>query len=256
MRSRSGEITALLASVLLAPALLTRLGGADATVAGPADDAVVRHGAEVFQATCAACHGSDGTGRAGSGIDAGPSLVGLPVAAVDVVLRTGRMPIARPELGVRVDRLGDEDRESLLTWMRARLDLPGTIPRPGAGDATRGLEPFVRHCAACHGAGGTGGVAGGGTFVPAIAGVDPVTIVEAIRVGPFEMPAFSPAVLDDDTAADIAAYLMESGTGRRTLLGLDEIDPVGVAVAAAVLLAAAVAVLRAVANRPASQEES
>lgn len=250
MRAGAGEGGALLLAVFLFPAVLGLLGREDAAVAGEGDGSAARQGAAVFQATCAACHGTDGSGRDGTGVDAGPPLVGLPVAYVDLVVRTGRMPIARPELGVRVDRLAADDRTSLLAWMRPALDLTGTIPRPGPGEASRGLEPFVRHCAACHGAGGTGGVAGGGTFVPAIAGADAVTVVEALRVGPFEMPAFSEAVLDDEAAADIAAYLGAAEASPRTLLGLGALDPVGAAVAAVVLLAAALALLLVVARRP------
>jgi ubiquinol-cytochrome c reductase cytochrome c subunit len=239
-----------LAALLLANFLTgtgTAVGQTD--VVTEPDDAMVRRGAAVFQSTCAACHGTVAQGRSGTGVTAAPSLDDVPVAYVDLVLRTGVMPIAYPDLGVREEQLGDTDREAVVAWMRQRFALPGTIPQPGAGSAAGGLEPFVRHCAACHGVGGVGGVAGGGTFVPAIRGLDPVTIAEAARVGPFAMPAFSEEVLDDRAVEDIAAYLAHAEQGPRTLLGMREVDQVGTAVAGAVLVGALVLLLRVVAPR-------
>lgn len=248
MRARSGAVVPILVVVLVATAAASRSSGAEGGV-DAADDPRLHRGGAVFQANCAACHGTGAEGRAGTGVEAGPPLTDLPVAYIDLVLRTGRMPIARPEAGVLAQRLGDDDREALVAWMRERFGLPGAIPDPGPGDAGRGLAPFVRHCAACHGAGGAGGVAGGGTFVPAIAGHDAVTVVEALRVGPFEMPAFSDELVDDDTAADIAAYLDAADDTPRTTLGLQELHPVGTAIAAGTLLLAGAGVVRLVARR-------
>lgn len=254
MRAGSGATIPIAAALMVAGVV----GGspADGAPDPTGGDEEQRHrGGVVFHASCAACHGTSGEGGAGSGIAAGPAIDDLPVAAIDLVLRTGRMPIARPELGVLEDHLDDADREAVVAFMQDRFDLPGAVPRPGVGDASRGLDPFVRHCAACHGAAGAGGVAGGGTFVPAIAGRDPVTIVAALRVGPFEMPAFNEALIDDRTAADIAAYLEEADQAPRTFLGLRELDPVGVAGAATVLVAVAAALLGALARRRTPGEE-
>lgn len=252
MRPGRGGVGVLLAVLLTGIALGVRPSG----VAAQTEVVDTQRGHAVFQASCAACHGSLAQGRDGAGVAAGPALQDVPVAYVDLVLRTGRMPIAAPELGVRADHLDDADRGALVAWMRQRFELPGDIPAPGTGDAARGLAPFVRHCASCHGGGGVGGVAGGGTFVPAITGSDPVTVVEALRVGPFEMPAFSEAVIDDRAAADIAAYLHEADAAPRTLLGLEAIDPVGTAVASAVLLGVAVGLVRHVARRSGEGEPS
>lgn len=239
--------SALLAVLVAVLVAATVVGGRLASASAQED--LVRRGGVVFQTNCAACHGTEARGRAGTGSDAGPSLRDLPLPYVDLAVRTGRMPIAAPELGVLADRLDDEERVALVTWMAAELGLGGSIPEPGRGDAARGLEPFVRHCASCHGAGGVGGVAGGGTRVPAIAGADAVTIVEALRVGPGEMPAFSDALVDDETAADIAAYLDAADEAPRTALGLQEVDPVAAALAAVAVVVAALGVVRAVGHR-------
>lgn len=254
MRAGSGATIPITAALLVA----ALVGGAPADGAQDAtgdEDERHQRGGVVYHASCAACHGTSGTGGAGTGVAAGPAIDDVPVAAVDLVLRTGKMPIARPELGVLEDQLDDADREAVVAFMQDRFDLPGSLPRPGVGDASRGLDPFVRHCAACHGAAGAGGVAGGGTFVPDIAGRDPVTIVEALRVGPFEMPAFNEALIDDRTAADIAAYLDEANGAPATFLGLRELDPVGIAGASTVLVVAAAGLLRVLGRRRPRREE-
>lgn len=214
---------------------------------------VLGRGAAVFQRTCAACHGQHAGGRPGTGVDAGPPIDDVEIAYVDLVLRTGRMPIAVREIGVRTERLTAADRVAVVAWMTDQFELPGTLPQPGTGDAGRGLDPFVEHCAACHGAGGTGGVAGGGTFVPPIDGRDPIVIAEAARVGPFAMPAFSQELLPDDTLDDVIAYLEEADTAPRSLLGLREVDEVGTGIAVVVLLGAALGLVHLVADRPGSE---
>lgn len=238
---------------MLALALLQgRLRGGDAALAqaGEPSDEMLDRGATVFQRTCAACHGMQAGGQPAAGDDAGPAIGDVDVARIDLVLRTGRMPIPSPRLGVRADHLDDADREAVVAWMRDRFELPGELPEPGVGQASRGLAPFVRNCAGCHGTGGSGGVAGGGTFVPSIRGHDPVAIAEATRVGPFEMPPFSDTLIDDGELADIISYLDEADTAPRTFLGLREVDAVGVAFAVVVLVAAAIGVLHLVSDRP------
>lgn len=208
----------------------------------------LRRGAGLFQRTCAACHGMRGQGRPGAGVTAGPPIDDVEVAYVDLVLRTGRMPIAHREAGVREQRLGDRDRVAVTAWMREAFGLPGGIPTVVRGDAGAGLDHYVRHCAACHGAGGEGGVAGGATFVPGIRGSDALTVAEAVRVGPFAMPAFSEEILTPREVGDVVAYLDEAGSASRTLAGLHAVDPVATGIASLVLVAGVVGVVRGIAR--------
>lgn len=187
----------------------------------------VARGGEVFQATCAACHGTRLTGSPAAGRLDGGALVDTDLALVDLTLRTGRMPIAAPSLGVRVEELSDDDREAVLAYLVETFGLTGTIPEVGVGDASRGQERYIRNCAACHGAAADGGISGANVRVPGLVGLDPVAIAEAVRVGPFEMPAFDAAVLDDEAVADIAAYLGVVDAAPRTALGVRELDQVG-----------------------------
>jgi ubiquinol-cytochrome c reductase cytochrome c subunit len=208
------------------------------------DDAVAERGAGLYQANCAACHGTVAEG--GPGLDAdtsGPALDETDIAFIDMTLRTGRMPYASRAAGVLREELDDDEREAVVAWMADRFDLPGEIPEVGEGDASRGQELYVRNCAACHGAAGDGGISGGAVTVPPIDGLDPVATVEATRVGPFEMPGFSEQVLDDQQVADIAAFVEETAEGERTLLGLHEVDEVVAALFAGLLALATLVVL-------------
>lgn len=180
-------------------------------------------GSLLYTQHCARCHGPSGRG----GEDA-PSLQNLDVARVDLVLRTNRMPPATETGEGRGSVDWDEDRRTdLLAYAADEFDLTGSIPQPGPGDPTVGRQFYAENCAACHGYTGDGGVAGGGAFTPIVVGHDPVTIVEAIRVGPFQMPRFGPFQIPDENLADVAAYLESVDEEEGTpLLGLVELNPV------------------------------
>jgi ubiquinol-cytochrome c reductase cytochrome c subunit len=191
------------------------------------DDEQLQRGAGIYQANCAACHGTVAEGGPGvTDVTSGPALDEISVNYVDMTLRTGRMPIADRSTGVLREELDDDEREALVAWMAERFDLPGEIFEVGEGDAARGQELYVRNCAACHGAAGDGGISGAGVTVPPIEGLDPVATVQATRVGPFEMPGFSEQVLDEQQVADIAAFVEATGEAEGTLLGMHEVDEV------------------------------
>jgi ubiquinol-cytochrome c reductase cytochrome c subunit len=66
---------------------------------------------------------------------------------------------------------------------------------------------YAQNCAACHSAGGTGGVLTGGRTAPDLREATSTQIGEAIRVGPGVMPAFPPDVLTPEQVDGIAAYV-------------------------------------------------
>lgn len=213
-----------------------------ATAQDPDLDLVTR-GGEVFQATCAACHGTRGEGGPGPGIADGPPVRGIELAYLDMTVRTGRMPIADRDVGVYADRLSEQDRLALVAYAEEQLEVTGEIPTVEPGHAARGQELYVRNCAACHGAAADGGISGASVFVPPLVGLDGVAIAEATAVGPFEMPAFDPAVLDSEDINDIVAYLEAVDASPRTAVGLREVDQavagllaLGLALAASVVL--------------------
>ena len=214
---------------------------------GDDSDLLVR-GGELYQANCAACHGPRGEGGPGPDVLAGPSLTGLQLAYVDLTVRTGRMPIPEPSVGVYTDRLDDAERRALLAYARERFGLTGEIPVTSSGDPARGQSLYVRNCAACHGAAADGGISGASVRVPPLIGLDGVAIAAATRVGPFDMPAFDPAVLSDDDVDDIIGYLDVVADTPRTLAGVREVDQVTAALFAAGLGLAASVVLLLVAR--------
>lgn len=190
-------------------------------------------GDTIYSNHCARCHGADGSGRE-DGL--GPALIGMEAARVDLVLRTGRMPPAREDgSGIGPIEWDDEDREVLLGHLTAVFDLEGGIHAPEEGEAAVGREVFAKHCAACHGYTGDGGVGGEGVFIPRLLGLDPVTLAEAVRVGPFQMPRFAEEQVSDQDLGHIAAYLDEVAGEEPTLLNLVELNPVFLAAFVGVL---------------------
>jgi ubiquinol-cytochrome c reductase cytochrome c subunit len=203
-------------------------------------------GAVLFSQQCATCHGAgDGGGTIPGDTRRAPPIDGdhVDLAYWDLVLRTGRMP---PPEGDPFDNRHREvvyDRQQIadLNAFAVRdLGVDGELPAAGVGDPGRGLETWAANCAACHGATGAGGVAGGGAWTPRVAGYDPPTVASAVRVGPFEMPRFDEQQISDERVADIAAFLHEVDEEPGTALGLVELNPVFlsgfVALLAAVLL--------------------
>ena len=74
-------------------------------------------------------------------------------------------------------------------------------------DIVSGGELYRANCAACHQAAGIGGALSYGNHAPALDQATPTQVVEAMRVGPGQMPVFDQSVIDDADARDIAAYV-------------------------------------------------
>lgn len=214
--------------------------------------------AAIYANQCASCHGSSGQGAVMPGTNSrAPALAGNPqvtVPYVDLVLRVGRMPPPENEPFDNRSRnptLDDEERRVLVAYLAEAFDLEGEIPEVGEGDPARGREVYAANCAACHGSTGAGGVAGAGAWTPPVSSREPVTIAEAIRVGPFQMPQFSAEQIPDDEVADVAAFLEEVEEEEGTLLfGLIELNPVYASAFAALLTLVVVAAVLIIAGKP------
>ena len=242
---------ALLAgAVAVVVALAPRSAGAQ-----PAPDVLL--GSNLYATSCAACHGSDG----GGGIlpdsgGAAPALAGrgdeVTAAYIDLVIRTGRMPPAGDPFDNRSREVTYEgaQREALVAYAADAFDLEVDLPDPPPGDPALGLQSFASNCAQCHGNAGAGGVAGAGAWTPKVNEYDPVTVAEAIRVGPFQMPAFNEEQLDPDDVGDIAAYLTAIDAAQTTPLRLTELNPVFASGFVAVLALAVLLSCVWIAGRP------
>ena len=163
-------------------------------------------GRELFETSCAACHGSDGSGVEGRG----PSLHDEGEAAVDFVLRTGRMPMADPATQARRGpvRFTEEQIVALVSYAGAFGD-GAAIPDVDAtsSDIVAGGELFRLECAACHTASGAGAAIGGGREAPSLMESTPTEIGEAIIIGPGAMPSFES--FDDAAIDNVAGYIAE-----------------------------------------------
>jgi ubiquinol-cytochrome c reductase cytochrome c subunit len=167
---------------------------------------VTRAGQSLYDSSCAACHGQQGTGTAD-----GPSLTNAGAAGVDFMVRTGRMPLSAPGAPVIAGRpaFSDADIEALVAYVAAFGNGP-PIPDmqvTGPSDLAAGRAAYTATCAACHGAAGSGDAVGGGAVAPPLLDTAPAQVGEAIRVGPDSMPAFDRNQVSDAQMADIAAYL-------------------------------------------------
>lgn len=176
--------------------------GAQQPAAGPQADG--ERGGELYQRWCAVCHATDGTGTG-----AGPPIDDVPIALMDLTMRTGYMPLTDEGHGVRERRFTDAEREAALAYMVDRFDLDGQVAEPRAGDVVRGQDLYTVHCAQCHGATGEGGVAGRDATVPNTRGLDPILVAQAVRTGPFQMPPFDDEQIDDEDLDAIVSFLAD-----------------------------------------------
>jgi ubiquinol-cytochrome c reductase cytochrome c subunit len=210
---------AAVAGPLAGPAVPVR---ADRQIAAAGDQVSGGDGAAVYAAGCAACHGPGGEGTAN-----GPPLTNAGTAAVDFVLRTGRMPLPAPNEPARRGRsiFAEEDIRALVAYVGSFGPGPSIPPVDvtNGPDIAAGRAQYVATCAACHGAGGSGDAVGGGAIAPALLNTAPQQVGEAIRIGPGQMPAFSSDQVTDAELSQIAAYLQFLRTSEASPGG----EPVG-----------------------------
>lgn len=176
----------------------------EARPVGQADQERAELGARLFAEQCSSCHGLDGNGVEGNG----PSLEHEGEAAADFVLRTGRMPLAAPNLQARRGpvRYSEEEIVALVEHVGTLGDGPG-IPEVDTSDADlgNGANRYLLNCAACHVASGAGAPIGSNRRAPNLSRATPTEVGEAIIVGPGAMPVFSS--LTESDIDDIAAYV-------------------------------------------------
>jgi ubiquinol-cytochrome c reductase cytochrome c subunit len=171
----------------------------------PATAAAEPNGRQLFGEGCASCHGFDARGIPGLA----PDLHGAGAAAADFYLSTGRMPLD-VETGEEPLR-GDPAYPP--AQIRALVEYVGSlggpkIPEvnPERGDLSEGQHAFTTYCAGCHQVMGAGGVVTG-AVPPPLLDATPTQLAEAVRVGPYLMPAFDEREIDQRTLDSIALYV-------------------------------------------------
>lgn len=195
-----------IAAPLLAAATMFTVGLSDnAPTAAPTVDGAST-GSSIYRRDCAECHGADGTGTSNA-----PSIADAGAAYVDYVVSSGRMPIERPDDPVErgTPRYDRETTVALAEYAGSLGDHAGPgIPDAdlATADVANGGELYRLNCAACHQSVGAGGALVE-RAAPPLGSATGTQTMEAIRVGPFEMPAFGEAALSDDEVRDVAAYV-------------------------------------------------
>lgn len=187
-------------------------------------------GANLYSTQCVSCHGVNANGVE----DLGPSLLEEGPAAVDFVLRTGRMPLANAnEQATRKPTRYSEAEILALVDYVGGLGSGPDIPMVDSamGDVAVGGTLFRLNCAACHVATGSGSVIGSDRRAPSLADSNPTEVGEAIVAGPGAMPVFANLTLKQIN--DIAAYVeVLNAEGTTTASGLGGVGPVAEGLAA------------------------
>jgi ubiquinol-cytochrome c reductase cytochrome c subunit len=166
------------------------------------------NGAALYLQGCVACHGRGGSGVPPGGDHFGPPLQGVGAQAADFYLTTGYMPLvdAHDQPVRRDSPYSDAEIRALVRFVASFGGPPIPAPHPERGNVSEGFRLFTENCAACHQAVGQGGLVVGGT-APRLDRATPTQIAEAVRIGPYLMPRFSKAQLDDRQVDSIIRYV-------------------------------------------------
>jgi ubiquinol-cytochrome c reductase cytochrome c subunit len=191
----------------------------------------IHPGELLFERNCASCHGVDGTGTGN-----GPNLAGLGPATADFWVSTGRMPLGNPDTQPiqKKPRFTNKQTLEIAAFVGslkpAAKGFPSGIPVVNLKNTnlSTGNDLFVLNCAACHTITGSGDALADGNSAPSLHKAYPYQVVEAMRIGPANMPHFGPDQLSNQQVADIVAYVTGpiQKPDNRGGLGLGGIGPV------------------------------
>lgn len=162
-------------------------------------------GPDLYQGNCASCHGNRGEGTF-----RGPSLVGVGAASADYWLRSGKMPLQRPDQTPLRGPPAFDDAQirELVRYVASLGGGPGVPDVDLAGvDLANGGMLYRVNCAACHNWDGKGGALVNRHNAPPLHPVPNRQIGDAVRVGPGAMPNFTEQQLDGKELNDVIAYV-------------------------------------------------
>ncbi|CAM4112481.1 c-type cytochrome [Nocardiopsis rhodophaea] len=198
-----------------------------------------QRGKEIFNKSCASCHGLTGGGSANA-----PDITDAGAAAIDFQVSTGRMPSMNPDAQMprKPQALTDEELRDLIAYYEAEIgdgpqiptDVPGSAPQrsdfsdeasyeaakesyeqayekyiSGGKDTEAGMKLYLTNCAHCHSWSGGGGALTGGKYAPEIHDASPRQIYEAMLTGPGQMPVFNDTTVTPTEKQDLIAYVKD-----------------------------------------------
>jgi ubiquinol-cytochrome c reductase cytochrome c subunit len=173
----------------------------------PSSAAAESRGRQLFLDGCASCHGFDARGIP----QTAPDLHGTGASSADFYLRTGRMPLDVPtgEQPLRGrPAYGESDIRALVAYIGSLGGPKVPSVHPEQGNLSEGQHAFTTYCAGCHQIMGEGGVVTG-AVPPDLKEATPTQVAEAVRIGPYLMPAFSSREIDRHTLNSIALYVQQ-----------------------------------------------
>ena len=209
-RPVAGYAVVLLGLILVGAiyAVITGSGESSASTTPTASRAQILRGQQIFQLTCATCHGLEAQGTA-----VAPSLIGVGSAAVDFQVSTGRMPAKEigAENGSKPRQLNPKQTADVAAYIASLAGGPA-IPTPAevstsGADVALGQELFIADCAQCHNFDGAGGALTDGKYAPDLSQATPTQIYEAMLTGPEAMPVFNNTTITPNEKRDIIAYV-------------------------------------------------
>jgi ubiquinol-cytochrome c reductase cytochrome c subunit len=208
-RPAAGYAVVLLGLVLVGAVYATITGSGSAAATDPTvSQAQIAQGRQIFQQTCATCHGLEAQGTA-----VAPSLIGVGAAAVDFQVSTGRMPAKEPgpENGRGPTQLTPAQGHAVAAYIQSLgggppIPTPAQVSTSGANLAL-GQQLFTADCAQCHNFVGAGGALTYGKYAPALTASTPTQIYEAMLTGPEAMPVFNDTTITPDEKRDVIAYV-------------------------------------------------
>ena len=171
-------------------------------VAALDDPKTIADGKALYDVGCVSCHGVEGVAGA-----RGPVLIDAGAASAHFYLTSGRMPQAGDGQAQRKEpAYAPREIEALVAYVASLGDGPA-IPDVdlAAADLQEGGALYRTNCAACHQAAGAGGALSYGNNAPTLVPSTPVQLVEAMLIGPGQMPVFEQ--LSDEERDSIARYV-------------------------------------------------
>jgi ubiquinol-cytochrome c reductase cytochrome c subunit len=209
-RPTAGYAVILLGLILVGAtyAIITGSSESAASTTPTTSQAQIAKGQQIFQLTCATCHGLEAQGTA-----VAPGLIGVGSAAVDFQVSTGRMPAKelgpeQSEAPPKLDPLQTREVAEYIQSLAGGPAIPTSAEVSTSGaDLALGQELFTADCAQCHNFDGAGGALTDGKYAPALDNATPTQLYEAMLTGPEAMPVFNNTTITPDEKRDIIAYV-------------------------------------------------
>jgi ubiquinol-cytochrome c reductase cytochrome c subunit len=212
-RPVAGYAVVLLALILVGAIYATITGGGEsaASTTPTPSQADIAKGEQIFNQTCATCHGLQAVGTA-----IAPGLIGVGSAAVYFQTSTGRMPAKATD--AENDRKQQQLNPLQIRQVGAYIQSLGggpQIPTPAmvstnGANLALGQELFTADCAQCHNFDGAGGALTYGKYAPSLSASTPTQIYTAMLTGPEAMPVFNDTTITPTQKRDIIGYVISS----------------------------------------------